>query len=72
VDWLTPAAHLKWLIRGAFGRKTERRASRALEAAERIDAAALSAEWDRGRKMVTDRRSTEGRISPSGQALELS
>jgi len=36
----------KWLLAGAFGRKTQRRASRALEAAERIDAAALAAEWD--------------------------
>jgi hypothetical protein len=36
----------KWLLGGAFGRKTERRASRAFEAAERIDAAALSAEWN--------------------------
>ena len=35
----------KWLLSGAFGRKTERRASRAFEAAERIDAAALAAEW---------------------------
>lgn len=35
----------KWLLLGAFGRKTERRASRALEAAEKIDAAALAAEW---------------------------
>lgn len=39
----------KWLLLGAFGRKTQRRASRALEAAERIDAAALAAEWDRRR-----------------------
>ena len=36
----------KWLLGGAFGRKTERRASRAFEAAERIDAAALAAEWN--------------------------
>jgi hypothetical protein len=35
----------KWLLGGAFGRKTERRASRALAAAERLDAAALAAEW---------------------------
>ncbi|HEY5660949.1 MAG TPA: hypothetical protein VIR59_09205 [Gaiellaceae bacterium] len=35
----------KWLLLGAFGRKTERRASRALEAAEKIDAAALAAKW---------------------------
>jgi hypothetical protein len=36
----------KWLIGGAFGRNTERRASRAFETAERIDAAALAAEWN--------------------------
>jgi hypothetical protein len=36
----------KWLLGGAFGRKTERRASRAFETAERIDAAALAAEWN--------------------------
>jgi hypothetical protein len=42
----------KWLIGGAFGRKTQRRASRALDAAEKIDAAAVAAEWDtaRGKK----------------------
>jgi len=40
----------KWLLLGVFGRKTQRRASRALEAAERIDAAALAAAWDRRRK----------------------
>lgn len=40
----------KWLLRGAFGRKTERRASRAFEAAERIDAAALAAEWNRAER----------------------
>jgi hypothetical protein len=37
----------KWLLLGAFGRKTQRRASRAFEAAERIDAAAVAAEWQR-------------------------
>ena len=36
----------KWLLLGIFGRKTQRRASRAFEAAERIDAAALAGEWD--------------------------
>jgi hypothetical protein len=35
----------KWLLLGIFGRKTQRRASRALEAAERLDAAALASEW---------------------------
>jgi hypothetical protein len=39
----------KWLFLGIFGRKTQRRASRALEAAERIDAAGLGAEWERRR-----------------------
>jgi hypothetical protein len=37
----------KWLILGVLGRKTKRRASRAFEAAESIDAAALATEWDR-------------------------
>jgi hypothetical protein len=36
----------KWLLGGAFGRKTRRRASRAFDAAERIDAAALAEEWN--------------------------
>lgn len=40
----------KWLFLGVFGRKTQRRASRALEAAERIDAAALATEWERRRQ----------------------
>jgi hypothetical protein len=40
----------KWLLGGAFGRNTERRASRAFEAAERIDAAELAAEWDRAER----------------------
>lgn len=39
-----------WMLLGVFGRKTRRRASRALEAAEKIDAAALVTEWDRRRE----------------------
>src|SRR5580765_2995889 len=39
----------KWLLLGVFGRKTQRRASRAFDAAERVDAATLAAEWDRRR-----------------------
>jgi hypothetical protein len=35
----------KWLLSGAFGRSTSKRAARALEAAEQLDAAALSASW---------------------------
>lgn len=36
----------KWVLRGAFGRDTAKRAARALEAAEKLDGAALAAEWD--------------------------
>ena len=35
----------KWLLGGIFGRKTEKRAKRALAAAERLDAALLAASW---------------------------
>jgi hypothetical protein len=35
----------KWVLSGVFGRKTSKRASKALDAAERLDAAALSARW---------------------------
>jgi hypothetical protein len=46
----------KWLLGGAFGRKTQRRASRALDAAERIDAAALASEWNSARETRSGRR----------------
>jgi hypothetical protein len=36
----------KWVLGGMFGRKTERRANRALAAAESLDAATLAAGWD--------------------------
>jgi hypothetical protein len=35
----------KWVLGGVFGRKTSKRAAKALDAAERLDAAALSARW---------------------------
>jgi|SRR4051812_40717808 hypothetical protein len=35
----------KWVLGGAFGRKTSKRAEKALEAAERIDASSLAARW---------------------------
>ncbi len=38
-----PRLARKWVLSGAFGRKTSKRASSALDAAERLDAAALSA-----------------------------
>ena len=40
----------KWVLSGAFGRKTSKRATRALDAAERLDAAALSTRLGRGRR----------------------
>jgi hypothetical protein len=49
----------KWLLGGAFGRKTERRASRAFEAAERIDAAKLAAEWKRAERKKPRRAAPE-------------
>ena len=38
----------RWLFRGAFGKDTRRAAGKALDAAERLDVAALEARW-RGR-----------------------
>ena len=35
----------KWVLGGAFGRKTSKRAAKALDAAERLDVAKLSAHW---------------------------
>ena len=40
----------KWVLGGAIGRKTSKRATRALDAAERLDIAALSARWDAVRR----------------------
>jgi hypothetical protein len=40
----------KWVFGGIFGRKTEKRADRALAAAERLDAAALAASWNTARR----------------------
>jgi hypothetical protein len=36
----------KWLLSGALGRKTQKRSTRALAAAERIDAAATASQWE--------------------------
>jgi hypothetical protein len=40
----------KWLLSGAFSRTTQRRAGRALDAAERLEPAALAARWDQIRR----------------------
>jgi hypothetical protein len=40
----------KWLLGGMFGRKTEKRANRALTAAERLDPAALAESWETMRR----------------------
>ena len=39
-----------WVLSGAFGRKTSKRATRALHAAKRLDIVALSARWDAARR----------------------
>jgi len=51
----------RWVLSGAFGRKTSKRLGRALDAAERLDAAALSARWA-GRRRLEPR----GGAPPSG------
>jgi hypothetical protein len=40
----------KWVLGGMFGRKTEKRAHRALAAAERLDAATLAESWETARR----------------------
>ena len=47
----------KWVLTGAFGRSTSKRAAKALEAAERIDAAALAKRWETARGGPQMRRS---------------
>ena len=37
----------KWVLGGAFGRNTSKRAARAFDAAEKLDGADLAARWDR-------------------------
>ncbi len=44
----------KWMLTGAFGRSTSKRAAKALEAAERIDAAALAKRWETVRRRPAD------------------
>jgi hypothetical protein len=51
----------KWVLGGMFGRNTEKRANRALAAAERLDAAALAAGWD----TVRHRRAVEASPRPT-------
>ncbi len=41
----------KWLLLGAFGRKTSKRAGQALEAADKLDAKELAARWGRSRNL---------------------
>ena len=41
----------KWVLNGAFGRKTSNRGPRALDAAEKLDAAALSDRWESTRRV---------------------
>jgi len=42
----------KWVLSGAFGRDTAKRATRALDAAEKLDVDDLAARWARGREDV--------------------
>ena len=49
----------KWVLTGAFGRKTAKRAAKALDAAERLDAAELSARWAEVRARRSRRAAVE-------------
>lgn len=51
----------KWVLGGVIGRKTEKRASRALAAAERLDPATLAESWETVRR----RRAAEPAPKPS-------
>jgi hypothetical protein len=42
----------KWVLLGAFGRKTSKRAGKALDAAERLDPVALHARWAAMRRQL--------------------
>jgi hypothetical protein len=44
----------KWVLSGALGRKTSKRAAKALEAGERLDVAELSARWTAVRRRRDD------------------
>ena len=46
----------KWVLLGAFGRSTSKRAGNALEAAERIDGSKLAARWNEEQAGRTDSR----------------
>jgi hypothetical protein len=49
----------KWVFGGIFGRKSAKRADRALDAAERLDAGAVAASWERVRPRTDEQPSTQ-------------
>ena len=53
----------KWVLGGVIGRKTEKRANRALAAAERLDPATLAESWDIGRRRAADEHERRSRQS---------
>ena len=54
----------KWVFLGAFGRKTSKRAGKALDAAERFDAAPIHARWTSLPRHASERQN-EGPSSPA-------
>ena len=46
----------KWAFGGAFGRKTEKRAAKALTAAERLDAREVAARWTEARRSRSEQQ----------------
>ncbi len=47
----------KWVLTGVFGRKTSKRASRALDAAEKLDTGAIAEQWASTKRSETPRDS---------------
>jgi len=58
----------KWVLGGAFGRKTSKRAARALDAAERLDVVALSPRWEAVRRRRGDSPDRSLRSEPAQKA----
>jgi hypothetical protein len=58
----------KWVLGGAFGRKTSKRAARALDAADRLDVVALSARWEAVRRRRGDSPDRSLRSEPAQKA----
>jgi hypothetical protein len=58
----------KWVFSGAFGRETAKRANRALDAAEKLDARELAARWEAQPRRRRTQRYESSESSSSGSS----